>query len=148
MRYIPVLTKAVAIILFGTALMKVLDSVSRADYFDQADSVFFFLTNRQMMIVAAALEIGVAVYILFAPSIKFRGLALLWLCALFILYKIGLDKTFATKPCSCLGILARWFKLSNHQLGIITWLLLAIMIAIAIIMLLSSHLENKQKFRK
>lgn len=130
-----------AAIMLATGLLKVLDSTVRADYFDQPDSVFFFLSNRQMMLIAAALEIGIAVYIWSIPSIKHRGFALLWLCSLFILYKTGLEKTFATKPCSCLGILGRWLKLSNHQLEIITWSLLFAMIATAIVILIGSPIK-------
>lgn len=139
-----IVSKLAAIILLATGLLKILDSTVRADYFDQPDSVFFFLSNRQMMLIAAALEIGVAVYIWFAPSIKHRGIALLWLCSSFVLYKIGSEKTFATKPCSCLGILGKWLKLSNHQLEVITWSLLFTMIAMAIIILIgSSHKLEK-----
>jgi hypothetical protein len=79
------------------------------------------------------------------PSIKHRGLALLWLCSSFVLYKIGLEKTFATKPCSCLGILGKWLKLSNHQIDVITWSLLFSMICIAIILLIGRSYEIQKR---
>jgi len=132
MRFYRLLSRFAAIILLITAVLKLCESTQHNFYFQEPDSVMQFLTNRQLLFVAAGLEIIVAIYIWFTASLKKRSFALLWFCSIVALYKIGRYYTRAFYPCSCLGILESWLKLTWNQTDTISWLTLAFLAAFSI----------------
>jgi hypothetical protein len=81
-------TTVAAILLAATALLKVLETTNSNSFFEDSDSVLFFLTHRQSILLAAGLEVGVAIYLLVARNAARKGLALLWLCGVFF-YKVS-----------------------------------------------------------
>lgn len=123
--------RVAAIILVATALLKLLDSLVRHEYFEYSDSLFYFLSHRQVMLVASGLEIGIATFIWISAPIR-QSIALFWFCCIVGSYKIAMHFTYDTKPCSCLGVLGRTFGLSNNQLEQLTWLLLGGMVLISL----------------
>jgi len=124
MRVYRLLTGTGAIILLVTAVLKVCESTQQHTYFSEPDSVIQMLTNRQILLLAAVFETIVAIYIWFTSSLTRRSYALLWFCCIVVLYKTGRYYTRAFYPCSCLGVLESWLKLSWRQTDTISWLLL------------------------
>jgi hypothetical protein len=97
------------------------------------------LTNRQLLLIASGVEIIVAAYVWFTASLRKRSFALLWFCSIVGLYKVGRYYTRAVYPCSCLGILESWLKLSWKQTNTISWLILAFLAALSVACLLHEN---------
>lgn len=142
---VSVCTRIAALVLFGTGLLKLLDSTGRDVYYDQPDSLLFFLAHRQLMVVAAAVEIAVAAYVWRSVSLRNRGLTLLWLSCVFISYKAAMHFTFESKPCSCLGILGKATRLSNANIALTTWLVLAFLGVVGLWAVVSGLRETRGK---
>jgi hypothetical protein len=131
--------RSAAVLLLVTALSKVLDSAHQNSYFQEPDPLFAFVTNRELMLLAAMLEVGVATYLWLSRDIKSRGWALLYFCCAAATYKIGSLFTYDLKPCSCLGIIGRTLRLNTGELEFITWSLLALLFATGLLALFHSR---------
>lgn len=131
MQFLKIIIRSIALILIATAILKVLEVTKQNAYFEEPDAVTGFLSNRQMLLLAAAFEAGVACYLLRSKSIKISSWVILWFCSIVAVYKIFLKMTYATVPCACLGIITKALKLSTHQAEVVTWSLLCLFSAAA-----------------
>jgi hypothetical protein len=111
--------------------MKLLDMTNTHIFYREHDPLFWFLTNRQMMLVAAMFECGVGYRVWVSRTLRARSLILFWFCAVVATYKVGLDATASSRPCSCLGVAGELLRLNNGQLELITWVLLGSIASIA-----------------
>src|SRR5436190_22258589 len=107
MRFYNLATKCGSLVVLATGILKLLDILSKNPYFLEPDSLFPILNHRQMMLLAAGLEIGLGVFCWGSPSLKTRSLLLIWFSSIVALYNIGLAFTFDTRHCSYLGTLGR-----------------------------------------
>ncbi len=139
MRPYMVVMRFAALVLASTGILKLLDSLGQHDYYQEQDALFFFLNNRQIILLAGALELGLAAFLWLEKSLQQSSLALIWFCSILATYKLGLVYTYNIRPCSCLGILGRLLKMSNRQLELATWLLLLCLIFLAIATLSESR---------
>jgi hypothetical protein len=117
------------VILFITGILKFLDVTKSDPYFEAGDILLPFLTNKQLMLIAGSVEIGVAIYLWMADSLQRRSVALLWFVITVAAYKLGHGYMHDALPCSCLGILGRLLKFSPAGMNRLTWLILFVLAA-------------------
>jgi hypothetical protein len=119
---------SVIVILCITSLSKLLPILtSSMPFFSEPDPIFGFLTIRMTLLVAAILELIVASVIFKSKSKVMAYSFILWLCIMFLLYRIGLIVTNYHRPCSCLGGIGKWLGvpdgvLSYISLGLLVYL--------------------------
>lgn len=129
--------KVIATVLFATAVFKLLDANVDNRYFLEPNGLLTFLTNRQLTLLASAFEIAVACYLWIEKCLKKRALIVLWFCGIVGIYKTSLHFTYNVVPCSCLGILGRALQFSNAQLELLTWSILLVFSASAVVIYLA-----------
>lgn len=91
-----------AVLFMVTAIAKI--SALRNGAFGEADPLFFFLARRDVLILAAAVEMAVATF-LFWPNqgIQRKLTAVCWVSSLFLAYRLGLWSIDFKGDCGCLG---------------------------------------------
>ncbi len=102
-----------ATILLVTALLKIVGTTQASAFFNDRAPLLEFLTTRELMLVAAALELTIVVLILLHRSTTFRLWLVLWLTTLFTIFRLGLWAIGFKGYCPCLGGVVKWF-LSNR----------------------------------
>ena len=73
------------------------------DYLQSPNPIFYFLTNKPILLAAAVVELIVGLFLMF-PRMSLRTSAkmLVWVSAVTIGYKIGLTLVHYKGPCGCL----------------------------------------------
>ncbi|GEM_PF-4283409 len=112
-----------------TGALKLIDALGAAPYLTASNSLFSFLTNGQTLLIAGSLELAVGFYALGKDNVKLRFLSIMWMCALLVVYKVGLIYTHDQVPCSCFGILSKVIPMTTHQTTIYSWVLLALLMS-------------------
>jgi hypothetical protein len=129
------------LVLIFSAAVKIISASERARILEDADSIVFFLSNRQLMLVAAALEACVAFAVLrpcgefLSVRTKFGLVALL--SSLFAVYRAG--RLFANdpRPCKCLGNWLIRIGMSERQVQTLALAILAFLLVPSIAWLLT-----------
>ncbi|MCX8156765.1 MAG: hypothetical protein N3J91_10010 [Verrucomicrobiae bacterium] len=113
-----------ATILCLTAVCKLISVTGEARVMALADPIIRFVSLRQLLLWTALLELGVAWYLFNGRNIRARNYLLLWLCGLFIAYRVGLW-LMQYKGCSCLGTVTQWLPVSAGTVDLVMKLILA-----------------------
>jgi hypothetical protein len=111
-----------------TALGKAVAASGDARVLGQPDPLFGLLSLRQSMLLAAAIECVVAVLVWRAPNALRKATLLLWIGAVFFVYRIGLWSVGFDGACRCLGNMGDVFGISPQTAdwiakGILAYLL-------------------------
>jgi hypothetical protein len=110
-----------SVLLLATGISKLISITGSAQVLDRSDPIFTFLTARQMLLIAAIPEIGIAALAFFRIGVTQSVLMWIgWLASLFGLYRFGLWLVGSKQPCKCLGGALEWLGLSDHVLRHIT----------------------------
>jgi hypothetical protein len=117
---------SVILILLATAALKIISLGLGGPSLRVTDPVLFFLSTRVVMVCAAAVEVFVVVALLYVP-LQFRALMIVWLCSVFICYRLGLRAVDYDGPCPCLGhafswLGADWRRYDTVSLGLLAYL--------------------------
>jgi hypothetical protein len=93
-----------------------------------ADPLLPFLAPKQVIMCAAIAEIAVVIYLSFNnhPETN-KALILLWLCFLFLIYRIGLLCIGFRGHCKCLGYWGPWLPVSASTVDLVAQAMLAYM---------------------
>ncbi len=94
---------AVAVLLALTGGVKLVSVLQESRLLGAADPLFLWLTVRQMLFAAAALELGVAAVLLRRRDVRRAPGLILWLAAVFGAYRLGLWAMGFQGHCRCLG---------------------------------------------
>lgn len=121
---------AVGVILSITALVKFITVFGNPKYLSLSDPLLWFLTNRQVLISAGSVELGVAGVIFFGSNPTTKAFALSWLSALIVSYRAALYIIKPGVPCKCLGHVTEWLQISPATAdaiskGLLTFILLS-----------------------
>jgi hypothetical protein len=96
-----------------TGLAKLTTSTGNARILDRADSVFWFMSNRQLLLAVALLEIGIAAAILSKRLDLTNKLYLIaWLGSVFLIYRGARAWAGDHGPCGCVGNLTEALGIS------------------------------------
>lgn len=121
---------AAGMLLFS-GLAKALSTLENLPALDQRDRIFFFLTTRQLMLLASCVELVIAAVIV--PPLKrwneTKPVLLAWLASAFLTYRAGLVLAGEPPPCHCLGNILTRLGLSDEftraaSIGMLVYLLL------------------------
>jgi hypothetical protein len=116
------------VLLFGTAIAKLLSAGGRAPILDQTDP-FFSISFRHLFWIVGAIELAVALVCFFGQQPKIQMWLVAWLSTSFLVYRIGLVWIGYQRPCPCLGSLTDALRISSHLAGVIMGSLLGYLIA-------------------
>jgi hypothetical protein len=94
-------------LLLATATAKIISISQNAKVLDLADPMFRFLSIRLVLLFAVVLELFVAATLLLKPRAR-ASLWVLWLCLIFLWYRISLMVLGYEQPCKCLGQTLDW----------------------------------------
>ncbi len=100
--------RACACVLALSAVGKLISVALPTPILTRPDPVIYPLQVWHVAAVAALLEAFAGVWLLRNAHHKFAPGVILWLCSLFIAYRIGLVVISPGAPCPCLGRLAGW----------------------------------------
>ncbi|HRZ54552.1 MAG TPA: hypothetical protein P5525_03725 [Candidatus Paceibacterota bacterium] len=128
-RIIEYYLRIVALVLASTALAKVVSISLTAPLLDRPDDLVGFLTLRQVLLVAALLEIGVIRFLVEKRSAGDRLLAVAWLSTIFAAYRSGLRVVGHTGYCACLGSLPKLLGVGERYSDAVMFGILAFLIA-------------------
>jgi hypothetical protein len=102
-----------AMILLGTASLKVIGVLVHNELLPRHDPVFIFLTNKQVMILAATIELATCASFLRSDSIE-RLVPLACLSSVFLIYKLGFGwLKVPLRGCPCMGFVEEWLPLGK-----------------------------------
>lgn len=119
-----------AAILVLTDLAKLTTSTGNARILDRADAVFWFMTNRQLLLAVALLEIGIAAAILSKRLDLTNKLFLIaWLGSVFLIYRGVRAWTGDHGPCGCVGNLTEALGISAGAADLGMKIMLAYLLA-------------------
>jgi len=115
-------------LLVATAAAKVAMAAGEARMLAQPDPLLGPLTMRQSMLLTAALEIVVVVFVWRASNVLRKAGLLLWIASVFLVYRIGLWWVGFEGSCRCLGNIGDVLGISGETAdwiakGIILYLL-------------------------
>jgi hypothetical protein len=99
------------VLLCLTALAKFTSAFGQAKILDFPDPLWG-ISNRQLLLAVAALEFGVAAFILAPVPIELKFLATAWLGANFLLYRFA-AMLKPGKLCPCLGSITERFQINE-----------------------------------
>lgn len=122
--------KSAAGVLITTALIKVISVFRHDPYLAALDPVFFFLTGREAMALAAVLEIVLAVILLKRIRLQYQIVALVSCAHLFVAYRLANYVITGGAKCFCLGFVGRWLNLPPVATSIMGYVLLAYLLAV------------------
>lgn len=81
------------------------------------DPLLPFLGIKQTVGGAALLELLMVIVLLIGRSDLIKSFLILWLCAVFLVYRLGLLIIGSPKMCPCLGYWGNWCHLSEPQVN-------------------------------
>jgi hypothetical protein len=95
-----------ALLLALTCLAKFVSVFDEAPALARPDSLFYFLTVRQMLFIVAVLE-GWVAWQVFKPSVanRYKLFLILWLAGVFAAYRLGTWWLGHKSACGCMGTL-------------------------------------------
>jgi hypothetical protein len=137
---------SVLLILSTTAVVKLVSITQSAAYLNEYDPLFPFLTNRNMMTIAAIAELALAGLLLSSRSEQLKGLFLSWLASSFVLYHCALFLMNRRVPCKCLGGALDWLGpiASERFLNYLPLGLALYMLAVGLAKIVSRPLEPER----
>ena len=134
--------RAAALIFAITAAVKLLGGALGAEGLLRENDPLFGLRFVSLIQIAAVLELGVALVCLLRPVIE--GLvAVAWLSADVLAYRIGLWWTGWQKPCACLGNLTDALHISPQVADNVMKGLLAFMLIGSVSLLVAHHRQSR-----
>jgi hypothetical protein len=101
-----------AVVLLLTALAKFSSAFGQAKILDFPDPLWG-ISNRQLLLVVAALEFAVAAFLLTPVRVEVKFLVTAWLGANFILYRVAVELLKPGKLCPCLGSVTERFQINE-----------------------------------
>jgi hypothetical protein len=137
--------RATQALLLITGLSKLIGAVKWQVDLSVADPLLPFLAVRQTVGCAALLEIAVTAFLMFNRSVLNKAYSILWLCMVFVVYRVGLLVIGFTKMCPCLGYWGAWLHLSQAQVNVISESLLLFMILGSATIIVSEFLLSRRK---
>jgi hypothetical protein len=96
-------TGSAVLILAFTGVLKLFGATGDAQVLSHADPLFGFLSNRQVMLLGAAIEILVILLVLREADVFHKVAMIGTLGGVFLVYRIGLWGIGYEGSCSCLG---------------------------------------------
>jgi len=110
-----VFLKIVAAVLAITAFAKAVALAHRSPFLALPDPLFEAVSNRYILSGAVAVEV-VTVMVLLGPAARQRKIvAVLWLCLIFWVYRMGLVAVGFRGYCRCLGSVADWLGMTARS---------------------------------
>ncbi len=93
------------LILTVTALAKIISAQQAVGYLNLRDPLFEFMTNRQMLSGAAAIELVIVILLFWVKNQQKRLTLIAWLGSVFLLYRVSVHLVGSPGfvPCPCLG---------------------------------------------
>lgn len=134
------------IILACTAILKLVSASMEIDIHGQSSPLFEFLTNRQLLLIAAVLELIVCFAMIrkAAMSCVEKLGIIAWIASIFHFYRIGLYLIGFKGQCSCLGNAAHWLGTTPDKLDIYAGWILAYLLLGSISLLVAHYLRSSR----
>ncbi len=136
-------------ILALTTLAKLISTIQQTPILMLADPVFPFLSMRQSLLGAAALEFAVVALILSASNGMIQLTAIAWLSTLFLTYRLALFLVAAPHGfCPCLGTIGGWIGVSDRTLSNISFALAVSLFVGSVCLLLTGSESTDQSTQR
>jgi hypothetical protein len=107
---------SLVVILMMTAAAKLISAGGAAHLLDLPDPLFA-LSNRTVMVLAAAVELALALSIMIRGWNMPTALASLWFGSILLVYRLALAIVAPSAPCPCLGTLTEQLHISARTAG-------------------------------
>ena len=126
-----------ATLLFAASVLKMASAFGNMRLLNAADPVFAFISNRQMLILVASVEVIVCMILIGVKSEFIKLACTAWISTCFVLYRTGLW-ILGVRECMCLGNALNWIGIERQSLSRFTGIL-AVLMMVGSIILLKPH---------
>ena len=109
-------TQTAAALLFIYAIAKLISAAGSARAARLPDPVFG-VEVRQVLLLAGIVELCIVVVALNSTDRVHKGVALLWVAANILVYRVASGIVAPGKPCACAGSLTKWLPMSDEHVG-------------------------------
>lgn len=109
-------------LLAGT--IKIISSLDDFPYLALPDPIVSFLSNRQVLGIAGAVEIIVGISLLRELLSPSKAYMMCWMTGVIIWYRLSYAIVKPSEPCKCLGYAAAWLNISPYTADTISRYLL------------------------
>jgi hypothetical protein len=126
----PLFIRSVGWLLLLTAILKIVSAAQATPFLALPNGVLPFLSNRAAMLMAALLELSIALLIASRPGSTLALDAITWFATLIVIYRVGfilLDVPLQT--CPCLGNVGSWVGLNERVVRGVSNLIFAFLVA-------------------
>jgi FtsH-binding integral membrane protein len=130
------------VLLALTAIVKVISALGTARILDQPEPLFQMMTHRQMMFMAAGLEVFVIWMMWRERSPVGRAALVAWLGMVFLIYQAGLWWVAYDGPCPCLGNITAALGIPAATAGLLTKGMLVYLLAGSAFVLICARGSN------
>lgn len=134
-----------AVILLVASFSKIVSYFEKQKFLFEPNPVFAFISNRNLLISAAVLEILVILILILNKCVRSRILSIFWLSCLFAVYRLGLWWLDVTESCACVGYLGQWFKLKKETVATMSWCLFLYLLIPSMIFVSIDFYKNLRK---
>ncbi len=105
-----------AVVLCLTAVAKLFSALHGERVLSAADGLFRFWTVREVLVIAAVLEVAEAVLILSGRiGMKLKLQSIFWVGLVFLTYRFGLAAVGFRGYCHCLGEWTTWMRVPQSE---------------------------------
>ncbi len=118
--------------LFAVAkLWTVTQPHSASTFLDHSDLLFPIFSLRQLLLIGALMELGIGGIFFLNKNIRFSWCCVASFSSALLCYRVVNLYYLGLTPCSCLGILTYWLRISMHTESILTLIYLLIVVPLS-----------------
>ncbi len=138
-----------AFVLLGSGLIKLISGLEEVPIMARMDPVISFLTNRQLLVIAATLELTIAVVLFWSRHDESKKVALVFcLSWAFLTYRLGLWWMGYRGECPCLGNITGWLRMDPSFANLVGGVVLSYLLIGSGLSLAFRVLEGAQRHVK
>lgn len=95
---------------------------------DRLDFVFYFMTLKQLLLIGALIELALGLVCFLNKNVCISWMCIASFSTALLAYRTIILFYLGLSPCSCMGILRRWFHISmqTESILILTFLLVVV----------------------
>ena len=112
---------------------------------DRPDFVFSFLTLRQLLVIGVLGELALGLVCFLNKNVRISWMCIASFSTALLAYRTIILFYLGLSPCSCMGILRRWFHISMQTESILTLTFLLVVVPLSWFYVLKSDTNSFKK---
>ena len=109
---------------------------------DRLDFVFYFMTLKQLLLIGALIELALGLVCFLNKNVRISWMCIASFSTALLAYRAIIFFYLGLSPCSCMGILRRWFHISMQTESILTLTFLLVVVPLSWFYVLKSDTNS------